>query len=144
MYLLTAALVIGGWVVVLITLRHDLARRCEALHLEFQRQVDLLSARVAAVEQDARSTAVKLERSSASAAAAGLLSEANGAQPSDEITPETLATITKTIAALLGRKVHVRSVKLLAKRDVGANPWAQNGRAVIQASHNFSQRKRES
>jgi hypothetical protein len=53
-----------------------------------------------------------------------------------------LATIAETVAALLGRKVQIRSVKILPVPDAIANPWAQRGRAIVQASHDFSQRSR--
>jgi hypothetical protein len=133
MYLLTAALVIAGWLAVFISLRRTLKRTCADLRLEFQRQIDSLSASVRALEQaaDTRGTAVSA------------VSSPGEAQAPEEITPETLATIAETIAALLGRKVHLRSVKILPTPDAIANPWAQHGRAVVQASHNFSQRKRE-
>ena len=147
MYFLTATLVIARWVVLFIALRRGLARRCEELRVEFQQQIDLLSASVATLERTiAASNAPAKGESTVTSAGAASEAVAQGplAQASDEITPETLATITKTITALLGRKIHVRSVKLLATPDAASNPWAQNGRAVIQASHNFSQRKRES
>ncbi len=147
MYLITVTVVIAGWVVLLIVLRRGLARRGEELRLEFRQQIDSLSASVTALERAIAARTEATERES-TVANAGVPSEAvaqgSVTQASDEITPETLATITKTITALLGRKIHVRSVKLLPTPDSGSNPWAQNGRAVIQASHNFSQRKRES
>jgi methylmalonyl-CoA carboxyltransferase large subunit len=34
------------------------------------------------------------------------------------------------VAAFLGKKAHVRQVRLL-----GSHPWAQQGRVTIQASH---------
>ncbi len=147
MYLLTATLVIAGWIVLLIALRRGLARRCDELRLEFRRQIDSLSASVTALERTiaTRNASAQGESTVTSAGAASEdVAQGPLTQASDEITPEILAAITKTITALLGRKVHVRSVKLLATPDAASNPWAQNGRAVIQASHNFSQRKRES
>lgn len=147
MYLLTATLVIAGGVVLSIALRRGLARRCEELRLEFRRQIDSLSANVTALERTiaTRNAPAKGESTVTSAGAASeAVAQGPLMQVSDEITPETLAAITKTITALLGRKIHVRSVRLLATPDAASNPWAQNGRAVIQASHNFSQRKRES
>jgi hypothetical protein len=147
MYLLTATLVIAGWVVLLIALRRGLVCRCEELRLEFRQQIDSLSASVTALERTiaARNAPAKGESTATSVGAASeAVAQSPLTQASDEITPETLATITKTITALLGGKIHVRSVKLLATPDAASNPWAQTGRAVIQASHNFSQRKRES
>lgn len=146
MYLFTAALVIAGWVVLLITLRRMLQRECADLRRDFQRQIDAFSASITALQQAAKSRSENAgrESSTGSAAVPGPGSaHAPVTQTSDEITPETLATITEKITALLGRKVHVRSVKLVAKFDVGVSPWAQHGRAVVQASHNLPSLRRE-
>ena len=147
MYLLIAALVVAGWVAVFISSRSLLNRTCAQLRLESQRQVDSLSAKIAALEQtDGTWTAPssvtagsgKIEPPAGNAASA----MATQSQATEGITPETLARITETVTALLGRKVHVRSVKILPAEDATANPWAQHGRAVVQASHDFSQRSR--
>jgi hypothetical protein len=147
MYWLIAAVVIAGGVALFISSRSALQRACTELRLEFQRQIDSLSARIGALE---RAAAARTSGAPFSAAAGKMESSAENAvsptaaqaQATEEITPETLATITETITALLGRKVHVRSVRILPAPDATANPWAQHGRAVIQASHDFSQRSR--
>jgi hypothetical protein len=141
MYLLTAALVIAGWLAVFISSRLMLKRTCAELRLEFQRQIDSLSANVRALEQTAaaRTVAVAPGKMEPSAAQA----QVPATQTSDEITPETLATISETVTALLGRKVRIRSVKILETPNAIANPWAQHGRAVVQASRNFASRRRE-
>jgi hypothetical protein len=130
MYLLTTAIIIAACLAVFVGLRRTLKRTSAELRVEFQRQVDSLAARVAVLEQEV----------DAPTAPAGLSSAE--AQAADEITPETLATIAETLAALLGRKVQIRSVKILPAPDAIANPWAQRGRAIVQASHDFSQRSR--
>jgi hypothetical protein len=108
------------------------------LREELQRQVESLSLRIKALEERTHPSAMS------SLGAVEPLTESAAAQTTGAITPETLATITETITALIGRKVHVRSVKILPTPPALANPWAQHGRAVVQASHNFAQRKRES
>ncbi|MGD0268501.1 MAG: hypothetical protein ABSB14_05520 [Candidatus Sulfotelmatobacter sp.] len=130
MYLLTTAIIIAACLAVFVGLRRTLKRTSAELRLEFQRQVDSLAARVAVLEQEVDAPAAPAATSTAEAQAA------------DEITPETLATIAETVAALLGRKVQIRSVKILPVPDAIANPWAQRGRAIVQASHDFSQRSR--
>jgi hypothetical protein len=130
MYLLTTAIVIAGCLAVFVGLRRTLKRTSAELRVEFQRQVDSLAARVAVLEQEVDAPTAPAALSTA------------GAQAADEITPETLATIAETVAALLGRKVKIRSVKILPAPDAIANPWAQRGRAIVQASHDFSQRSR--
>jgi hypothetical protein len=130
MYLLITAIVIAACLAVFVGLRRTLKRMSAELRLEFQRQADSLAARVAVLEQEVDTPAAPAATSTAEAQAA------------DEITPETLATIAETVAALLGRKVQIRSVKILPVPDAIANPWAQRGRAIVQASHDFSQRSR--
>lgn len=146
MYLLTAALVIAGWVVLLITLQRSLKRARLEFRAEFQGQIDALSASISALQQAAklRSEDAGQESSIGNVAASGSGSaHASVTHTSDEITPETLAMITEKITTLLGRKVHVRSVKLVAKFDIGISPWAQHGRAVVQASHNLPSLRRK-
>jgi hypothetical protein len=133
MYILMAALVIAGWVAAYIGSRSLLKRTCAEFRLEMQRQMDTLSASVTALERTIGTLA----------AGASATSKAEEKQTLDEITPETMATITETITALLGRKVHIRSVKVLQVPNAVANTWSQQGRAVIQASHNLAQEGRE-
>jgi len=85
----------------------DLAR-LEAL----RREVSRLSERVAALEAAARPTAPTRP------AAADGLSE------------ELVLVISAAIAAYLGKKPHIRQIRLLR-----SDAWAQEGRTTIQASH---------
>ena len=55
----------------------------------------------------------------------------------EEITPEMLVVIAAAVTAFLGKKVRIRSAKMLRSTAGVANPWSQQGRALIQASHNF-------
>jgi hypothetical protein len=132
MYLLTAAIVIAGWLAMFFSLQRTLKRACAELRLEFQRQINSLSAGTGNLDPAADTQ---------TATAPEVLSPREGQAPG-ELTPETLATITEAVTALLGRKVRVRSVKILPTPDAIVNPWAQHGRAVVQASRDFSQRSR--
>jgi hypothetical protein len=140
MYWFLAALIIAGWLVVWISSRRALKRTCAELRVEFERQI--LSAKIDAVERatGGRIAAPPISAGVESGSAASPISPQ--ALSAEEITPETLATIAKTVTALLGRKVLVRSVKMLPAPDATVNPWAEHGRAVVQASHDFSQRSR--
>ncbi len=147
MYWLIAGLVIAGWMAVFISSRSTLRRTSADLRLEFQRQIDSLSAKIEALERTANAQAAS---PLAAAAARGTMEpRAANAPPTDakaevldDITPETLKTITETVTALLGRKIRVRSVKILPTPHATVSSWAQHGRAVVQASHDFSQRSR--
>jgi hypothetical protein len=125
-YLMMVAAVIAGWVIVYLGSRRSMKRSGAAIRQELQEQIDARSAKVAALERT-------------EGARRG---PATGAETrtEDEVTPETLAMIADTIAALLGYKVQIRSVKNVPVPSAIANPWAQQGRAVIQASHNLAQR----
>jgi methylmalonyl-CoA carboxyltransferase large subunit len=57
-----------------------------------------------------------------------------GAQESVPLLPEVLiATISAAIAAYLGKKPHIRQIRL-----VGSSSWSEQGRVSIQASHMLS------
>lgn len=128
-----AAVLIAGWAAAYIGLRRALQRACERmraeLRLEFQQQIDALSEKV---------RTRPLEGAGETIGAA-----ARTAGGTEEITPEILRTITETVSALLGRKVRIRSVKTLQTQDATANSWAQQGRVVVQASHNLAPRGHE-
>jgi hypothetical protein len=45
--------------------------------------------------------------------------------------------IAAAVTAFLGKKVRIRSAKMLQSPYEVVNPWAQQGRMFIQASHNL-------
>jgi methylmalonyl-CoA carboxyltransferase large subunit len=55
------------------------------------------------------------------------------AKQNDEIPPEVLLVISAASAAFLGKKARIRRVRRV---QAGMNPWSQQGRVNIQASHN--------
>jgi methylmalonyl-CoA carboxyltransferase large subunit len=55
--------------------------------------------------------------------------------PEAGLSEELLLVISAAIAAFLGKKPHIRQIRLL-----GAASWAQHGRATIQASHDLAVR----
>jgi methylmalonyl-CoA carboxyltransferase large subunit len=89
----------------------DLARLADTLEA-LRREVARLNERVAALEAAARPAAPP-----AAPAAEGL-------------SEELVLVIGAAIAAFLGKKPHIRQIRLL-----GSAAWAQQGRATIQASH---------
>ena len=146
--IMTAALVVAGWVVLLIVSRRTILRRCAEHRREFDRQIEALSANVKALEgaEDAPTIAPVAPGDGRAAAQSSEMVERirpSVAETNNEIAPETVALITQTITALLGRKVLVRSVKLLQMPNEAPDIWAQQGRVVVQASHNLGQRGHE-
>ncbi|MGC9157356.1 MAG: hypothetical protein ACP5FH_00080 [Terracidiphilus sp.] len=58
----------------------------------------------------------------------------------DEVTPEVLAMMAAVVTAYLGKKVRIRSAKMLQSPYEVVNPWSQQGRVFVQASHNLRPR----
>jgi methylmalonyl-CoA carboxyltransferase large subunit len=52
------------------------------------------------------------------------------APPAETLSEEVIAVISAAIAAYLGKKPHIRQIRLL-----GTTTWAQQGRVTIEASH---------
>jgi methylmalonyl-CoA carboxyltransferase large subunit len=55
----------------------------------------------------------------------------------EEVTPEMLVVIAAAVTAFLGKKVRIRSAKRLRSASGVVSPWSQQGRTLIQASHNL-------
>jgi methylmalonyl-CoA carboxyltransferase large subunit len=87
-----------------------LAETLEALRQEVRR----LNERVAALE----------------AAAPGPVRPAAPAAAAEGLSEELVLVISAAIAAYLGKRPHIRQIRLL-----GSAAWAQQGRVTIQASH---------
>ncbi|MFN7938947.1 MAG: hypothetical protein U0R19_36800 [Bryobacteraceae bacterium] len=89
-----------------------------------RQQVDALSARVAALEGPARPAEPSAAPQPAAAAPAA------PAEQEEAIPEEVLLVISAAIAAFLGKRPHIRQIRL-----IGSGAWAQQGRVSIQASH---------
>ena len=50
------------------------------------------------------------------------------------------ARIAAAVTAYLGKKVRIRSAKMLQSPYEIVNPWSQQGRVFVQASHNLRPR----
>jgi ferric-dicitrate binding protein FerR (iron transport regulator) len=74
-------------------------------------------------------------RASAAAAAPRPAQPAPEKQKKPEVTPEILVMLAAAATAFLGKEVRVRSAKMLQTPYEVINPWAQQGRVFIQASH---------
>lgn len=53
----------------------------------------------------------------------------------EEVSPDTLLIIAAAVTAFLGKKVRIRSARHLQSPYEIINPWAQQGRVLVQASH---------
>jgi hypothetical protein len=59
----------------------------------------------------------------------------------NEVTGETLSVIAAAVTEFLGKKVRIRSAKMLQTR-YAVDRWARQGRVMVQTSHNLPQRGR--
>lgn len=73
-------------------------------------------------------------RKPASAAAAAAV------PASSEVGAETIAILAAAVTSFLGKKVRIRSAKMLQTPYEIVNPWAQRGRVIIHASRNLPRR----
>jgi methylmalonyl-CoA carboxyltransferase large subunit len=106
----------------------DLVRDLSERQLATERQLTELAGAVKALQ--ARLNELSQPTAAASAPASGV-----NAAAKEEVTPEILVVITAAVTAYLGKKVRIRSAKLLQSPHEVVNPWSQQGRAIVQASH---------
>jgi hypothetical protein len=57
-------------------------------------------------------------------------------QENEEVTPETLVVIAAAVTAFLGKKVRIRSAKMVRQPREAVSAWSQHGRALVHSSHN--------
>ncbi len=94
-----------------------------------------LEARVAALSQPPALQPVAAPVAGVKAATAAAKEAARPEK--GEVTPEMLVVIAAAVTAFLGKKVRIRSAKMLQSPYEVVNPWTQQGRVFIQASHNL-------
>jgi hypothetical protein len=63
------------------------------------------------------------------------------ASGSDEIAPEIQAAIAAAAIAMLGRHARVQAARRVPSQDL-VSPWTQQGRVIVQSSHNLRSRGR--
>jgi hypothetical protein len=56
------------------------------------------------------------------------------------ITAEIMTVIETAVAAFAGKKARIISVKMVDESPERANPWAEQGLALVHGSHNTVQR----
>jgi methylmalonyl-CoA carboxyltransferase large subunit len=100
----------------------DLARIADALEA-LRREVAQLRERVAALEGGGTGVPPVL-------AATGGTPAPPAVPPADGLSEELVVVISAAIAAYLGKRPHIRQIRLLR-----SDAWAQQGRATVQASH---------
>jgi methylmalonyl-CoA carboxyltransferase large subunit len=106
---------------------HELRRATDGRLNELASVVKALEARLAELQPAA----------TVEAAVAPVAAITPIASEKEEITPEMLVVIAAAVTAFLGKKVRIHSAKALHSNPGVANAWSQQGRTLIQASHNL-------
>ncbi len=96
---------------------------------ELQREIDRLRN-----EFDSRLKVLERRAAVSVAPAPPVAKPAPPPKAKEPVSPEIIAIIAAAVTSFLGKKVKLHHVHLL---DTGTSPWAQQGRAIIQASHNL-------
>jgi hypothetical protein len=151
--LIAAVLVAVGCVLTYVSVRRALKLAVSELQLGTDRQFNVLAntlktleARVAALNAGPiQAAAMPPAVVSVSAPAATKSATAPGAKVAtppqqEEIPTEILVTIAAAVTVFLGKKVRIRSAKMLQSPYEIVNPWSQQGRVFVQASHNLRSR----
>jgi methylmalonyl-CoA carboxyltransferase large subunit len=93
--------------------------------------IKALQARVAELSQPSAIQSASAPKTEVKAAAAKDAAH----RETGEVTPEILVVITAAVTAFLGKKVRIRSAKMLQSSYEVVNPWSQQGRTLVHASH---------
>jgi methylmalonyl-CoA carboxyltransferase large subunit len=150
---IVAVLVALGCVVTYVSMQRKLRRIVVELQQSSRQQLDALTQTLKAVEERVaelkRPAAVPPVVAPISAPAAKGTAAApppikEAAPPKqempEEVTPEMLVVIAAAVTAFLGKKVRIGSAKMLQSPYEIVNPWSQQGRVFVQASHNLRSR----
>ncbi|MGA3162319.1 MAG: hypothetical protein ABSC77_14020 [Terracidiphilus sp.] len=97
--------------------------------------VKALQARVAELSQPPASPPAPASAGEVKTAASATKEAGHG-----EVMPEILVVIAAAVTAFLGKKVRIRSAKMLQSPYEVVNPWTQQGRVYVQTSHNLRSR----
>ncbi len=57
--------------------------------------------------------------------------------PEMPVTPDLLVIIAAAVSAFLGKRIRIRSARMLQTPYEIVNPWSQQGRVSVQASHSL-------
>jgi hypothetical protein len=142
------ALVVAGCLVSYVSSQHVLKEASENARRQLELRLDGITHAIADLEvRVAELTRINEElAATARAATASAPRPSEVAHPSgaaaqavpkseEEIAPEILAVIAAAVTSYLGKKVRIRSAKMLQSPYEIVNPWAQQGRVSVQASH---------
>ncbi len=128
-----------GCVAIYAGLERILRRALREREREMERQLHAMATMVKALQaRVAELSRVQPERVAASEVAVIAASAKTAREPKPSQTkPEIVAALTAAATAFLGKKARVRSAQPLADPQDSAGAWAQQGRVIVQTSHNL-------
>ncbi len=138
-----------GSVLTYVSLQRAFRRALSELRTETERQVSALTGTLKGLEtrvgELAKATAIRPATVAAAPPVAKVEAPAAAAKAAvdrkqEEISPEIMVVIAAAVTAFLGKKVRIRSAKTLQSPYEIVNPWSQQGRVFVQASHNLRSR----
>jgi hypothetical protein len=101
------------------------------------KSVEMLREQVAEQSKVIAALGARLDGGAAAAGQAPV-SGSRAQEKEEAVEPEILLVIAAAVTAFLGKKVRIRSAKMLQSPYEIINPWAQQGRVSVQASHRLS------
>jgi len=142
--LIAAAFAVVGCIVLLLGIQRRIRLTAE-LQQRTEQQLQQLASTVRALElriaEAGKVAPVEPKVAPASApAAAPVAATVAAAKKEEAISPELLVVMAAAVTVFLGKKVRIRSAKMLQSPYEIVNPWSQQGRVFVQASHNLRSR----
>jgi hypothetical protein len=134
-----ATLLAGAGCAVACVYVRQVLRRAAERRRTTDRQMRELAASVKALESRVAEFSRKQNASSVESITAAVegASETALQQPK----PEMLAVMTAAATAFLGKTARIRSTKLVPAAAGNVSPWSQQGRVIVQTSHNLRTRE---
>lgn len=143
--LIVAALAVVGCIAGLLSLRSktehfaQLQQASEQQIRQLTNTVQALEARLAELAKAPAPAAPKAVPMAAAPVASSVTAPGIK-KKEEEITPELLVVMASAVTVFLGKTVRIRSAKRLQSPYEIVNPWSQQGRVFVQASHNLRSR----
>jgi hypothetical protein len=134
----------AGCVAIYAGLRSGLTRAARRAVEERQRDTERELNAMATTVKSLQARVAELSRLQAARAEVGVIvapEETTGQAKQAQTKPEIVVALTAAATAFMGKKTRVRSAKLLPNtQQDSAGAWAQQGRMIVQTSHNPRQR----
>jgi len=132
----------AGCVAIYAGLERTMRRAVRERQRDVERQLNAMATTVKALQARVAELS-RLQAAPAAGAEVAVISAT--AEATDELQqaqtkPEIVAALTAAATAFLGKKARIRSAQQIPNAQDCAGAWAQQGRMIVQTSHNLRQR----